>query len=371
MDGASFRSRLRAGILEVSALRLFDYTGAGKTLARLDCNEMALPVSTEERARWAEVVASLELNRYPDVSGRPLREALARRWGVEPDQILLGNGSVEVLALLMTALGSDGADPAKVLYPEPSFPQYEVMARTHGLVPVAVPLSPDFQLDEGRCAEAISRERPVLAVFASPNNPTGNRFDEDALVRLANLMGGAFVADEAYADFTGHTLLPRLRTTPSLFVLRSLSKVGLAGLRLGALVGAREAIADLDRVRLPWNVNAVSLALGCAALARPEPVQARIRQCIELRRELDAGLRRIAGLTVYPSEANFILVRTARRASDVARHLLCRGVLIKDVSKPGLLADCLRISVGTAEENERCLQALHTAFQEDGGAESH
>lgn len=365
---SSFRSRLRRGIRDVSALRLFDYERAAPGLARLDCNEMALPMSPEERARFADVVASLDLHRYPDVSGRPLREALARRWGVEPDQILLGNGSVELLGLLMTAFGGDGtAGTPKVLYPEPSFPQYEVIARTHGLVPLAVPLSPDFQLDEARCTEAIRRERPVLAVFASPNNPTGNRFDEEALLRLANLMDGAFIADEAYADFTEHTLLRRLPRAPSLFVLRSLSKIGLAGLRLGALVGAREAIADLDRVRLPWNVNAVSMALGCAALARPELLQARIRQCIELRRGLEAGLRRIPGLTVYPSEANFILVRTARRASEVARQLLSRGVLIKDVSAPGLLADCLRITVGTAEENERCLAALRTAlYGEDG-----
>jgi histidinol-phosphate aminotransferase len=350
---------LRTGIDQLRALRLFDYDAAGPGLARLDCNELALGPTADELEMFARALRGLALNRYPEVSGRSLREALAKRWQVEPEQILLGNGSVETLAILMTALGAGPrGEPPKVLYPEPSFYYYEALARAHGLVPVSVPLDDSFQLDEARLAEAFERERPQLAVFASPNNPTGNRFDAAVLERLAHGTDSAFVVDEAYADFDGRTLLSRVGAWPGLFVMRSLSKVGLAGLRLGALIAAPEAIAELDKVRLPWNVSAVALALGCVALERPDLLAARVRTVVELRRALAAALREIPGLVVYPSDANFLLVRVPRDAGETFQRLLEARVLVKNVSRPGLLERCLRISVGTASENERCVRAL-------------
>jgi histidinol-phosphate aminotransferase len=297
----SVLGRLRPGIRQVAALRLFDYGSAGPALARLDCNELCLPPSEAELARYREAIASVPLHRYPDVSGAPLREALARRWGTAPDEILLGNGSVELIALLMVALG--GTSDAAVLFPDPSFPQYEIIAHTHGLRPVSVPLRADFQLDEERCLAALARERPVLSLFASPNNPSGNRFDASALLRLAASTDGAFVVDEAYADFGGATLIARRADAPSLLILRSLSKIGLAGLRLGALIGPPELISALDRVRLPWNVNAISLAIACALLADPTALDARLATVVLWRRELEAELGAITGVHVYPSDA--------------------------------------------------------------------
>jgi histidinol-phosphate aminotransferase len=358
----SWQKHLREGISAVAPLALFDYRSAGPGLARLDCNELALPPEPAELAELVAELAKVSLHRYPEVGGLSLRRALARRWQVEPDEILLGNGSVETISMLMTAfVGRPAGAPAKVLYPEPSFPYYEVIARTHGVVPLAVPLEPTFALDPSAFEDAIDRERPALALFASPNNPTGNRFDPAVLERLARRMDAVFVVDEAYADFAGTTMLPRVRVTPGLFVMRSLSKIGLAGLRLGALIGPRDAIAELDKVRLPWNINAVSLALGVAALASPERLEARVRSLVGLRRELEAALRRIPGLVVYPSEANFILVRVPGEAGEVFRRLLEKGVLVKNVSRPGLLERCLRITVGTSQENERCARALEEA----------
>jgi histidinol-phosphate aminotransferase len=350
---------LRPGIAQVSALRLFDYA-SGPILARLDCNELCLPPSEAELARYREALASVPLHRYPDVSGAPLREALARRWGVSPSQILLGNGSIELVALLLVALGGP-AEPT-VLFPDPSFPQYEVMAHTHGWRPVAVPLLRDFQLDEERCAAALDREHPPLSLFASPNNPTGNRFDEAALLRLAARSGGAFVVDEAYADFGGSSLISRRDEAPSLLILRSLSKIGLAGLRLGALIGPPELITRLDRVRLPWNVNAASLAIAGAALADPAALEARLAAVVRWRRELAAGLAAVPGVRVYPSDANFVLIRTPDPADQVEQQLLAQGVVIRNVSRAGLLDRCLRISVGTPEENQRCIAALRAAL---------
>jgi len=353
---------LRPGIAQVSALRLIDYASAGPGLARLDCNELCLPPSEAELAHYREALASVPLHRYPDVSGAPLREALARRWGVTPGEILLGNGSIELIALLLVALG--GAPEPAVLFPDPSFPQYGVMAHTHGWRPLAVPLRSDFQLDEERCVAALARERPRLSLFASPNNPTANRFDEAALLRLAALSDGAFVVDEAYADFSGATLIARRDEAPSLLILRSLSKIGLAGLRLGALIGPPELIAALDRVRLPWNVNAVSLAMACAALADPAALAGRIATVVRWRRELEAGLTSIPGVRVYPSDANFLLVRTPNPAGPVQHQMLAHGVIVKNVSRLPLLDDCLRISVGTPEENQRCVAALRAALGE-------
>jgi histidinol-phosphate aminotransferase len=248
-----------------------------------------------------------------------------------------------------------------VLIPTPTFGEYEAIALAHGAVPLPVPLDARFQLDEPRLAEAVRRERPALAFFASPNNPTGNRFDAAAMERLARAMEGVCVVDEAYGDFGGATQLARVGEVPGLFVMRTLSKVGYAALRLGALVGPAEAIAELDKVRLPYNVNTVSLALACAALARPEKLEARIRRVAERRRELEAELRRLPALTVFPSDSNFVLVRVAG-AKAVFEALLARGVLVRNLSRPGPLQDCLRITAGTSEENDACLRALRAVL---------
>jgi len=343
----------RPGLSQVSALRLPDYRRAG--LARLDCNELCLPPSDDELATYREAMTRVPLHRYPDVSGEPLRRALARRWNVEPTEILLGNGSVELIALLMLALGGERR---AVVYPDPSFPQYEVIARTHGLEPIAVPLAPDFALDEARYADALDDQRPVLSLIASPNNPTANRFDPDALSRLAARAPGAIVIDEAYADFSGQSLLSRRGGAPALLILRTLSKIGLAGLRIGALVGPPDTIAWLDRARLPWNINALSMAVACAALEHPERIEARVAEVVRLRTALMADLVALGELCVYPSDANFVLVRSGRPARELEVGLLERGVVIKNVSRPGALEGCLRITVGTAEENGRLVEGI-------------
>jgi histidinol-phosphate aminotransferase len=355
----TWRDHVRDSVWGMSAYRPFDYAAAPPGIIRLDANESAYPLGPEELAAFQAEIEKLPFHRYPEVSGRPLREALAARWNVEPGQILLGNGSDEIIALLMTAFGGgrSGA-PASVLYPTPTFGEYESIALTHGARPLPVPLDERFHLDEGRLSDAVGRERPPLAFFASPNNPTGNCFDAGVLERLARQLDAVLVVDEAYADFGGASMMSRVGEIPGLFVMRSLSKVGMAGMRLGALVAPAEAASQLDKVRLPYNVNAVSIALACAALRRPGHLDERIRRVTERRRELEEGLRRIEGLTVYPSDANFVLIRTPGDAKQVFDRLLERGVLVRYLSRPGPLERCLRITAGTPEENESCLRAL-------------
>jgi histidinol-phosphate aminotransferase len=360
----SWRDHLREAIGSLSAYRTFDYASAPGDLVRLDANEAAYPLDPEDVAAFLDRVGGLAFHRYPEVTGRPLREALAARWKVSPDEVLLGNGSDEIISILVTAFGAGrGGAPARVLFPTPTFGEFEQIALAHGARPLPVPLDDRFQLDEARVSAAVRGERPALAFFASPNNPTGNRFDAAALERLAREMDAVFVVDEAYGDFGGATLLRLVGEVPGLLVMRSLSKIGFAGMRLGALVGPRDVIAELDKVRLPFNVNAISIALACAALSRPDRLEARIRRVADRRRELEEGLRRIPGLTVFPSDANFVLVRTSGDARAVYLRLLERRVLVRNLSRPGPLERCLRITAGTPEENEACLAALRAALE--------
>ncbi len=360
----SWKEHLREPVWGMSVYRPFDYSSAPTGIVRLDANESAYPLDREEIEAFREEIAKLPFHRYPEVSGRPLREALAARWPVEPGQILLGTGSDEIIAILMTSFGGgrNGA-PASVLFPAPTFGEYESIAAAHGARPLPVPLDGRFQLDELRLSETIRRERPALAFFATPNNPTGNSFDAGVLERLARQMDAVLVADEAYADFEGKSMIPLVGKVPGLFVMRSLSKVGMAAMRLGALVAPPEAAAELDKVRLPYNVNAVSAALACAVLRRAEHLDARIRRVAERRRELEAGLRAIPGLTVFPTDANFVLIRTPGDARAVFDRLLEHGVLVRYLSRPGPLERCLRITAGTYEENETCLRALRAILE--------
>jgi histidinol-phosphate aminotransferase len=278
---------------------------------------------------------------------------------VEPSQIVLGNGSVETVGMLMTTFGAPRAGrPAAFLHPEPTWGQFDIMAGAYGLQPVPVPLGPDFQLDEERVAAAIERERPALAFYPTPNSPAGNCFPHAALERLARQMKAVFVVDEAYADFAGETMVPRIGSTPGLFVMRSLSKTGFAGLRIGALIGEPDAIAEIDKVRSPFNVNSVSLAFAHALLADPQRLADRVAEILRLRRGLDAELRAIDGVEVFPSRANFVLIRTPYPAHLVFDRLLARGVLVRIFDRSPRLARCLRITAGTLYENALCLHAL-------------
>ena len=356
----SWKDHLRDTIPALGVYRPFDYSTAPAGLVRLDANESPFPLLPDERASILRSLGALDVHRYPEVSGRPLREALARRWNVAPEQVLLGNGSDEILSILHTAFGGgrNGAR-ARVLFPVPTFGEFEAIALAHGAEPVPVPLDRNFQLDEPALLEAARAHRPALAFFASPNNPTGNRFDSRVVERFARASDGVTVSDEAYADFTGGTMLPLVGQVPGLVVMRTLSKIGFAGLRVGALVGPADLIGELDKVRLPYNLNQVSQAIALWALAEPGWLETRLAHIASSLRDLDRGLRKIPGLEVFPSDANFVLVRTRTMdAKALWEALLAKGVLVRNLSKPGALENCLRITAGTPEENERCLEAL-------------
>lgn len=350
---------------DVAALRAYRVEmPPGGIRAKLDANESPFALGDSMRdelaAEMAKALADVELHRYPDPEARELRRLLAQDLGVAAEQVLASNGSDEAIQLLAIAVGAPGV---AVAAPIPTFVMYELTARALGLNFVGVPLSDQFDLDVGRFCEVLRAERPRLVFLAWPNNPTGRLYDRAAVEEIVRVgcRGGAnalVVVDEAYFHYAGQTFFPRLGQYPNLVILRTLSKVGLAGIRLGILVADAAVVEEINKVRLPYNVNALSQAAARVILRHPEVVSGHAAAIVRERDRVLAGLREIPGVTAYPSRANFFLMRTARSGDDVFRGLLERGILVRNFSRAPSLANCLRVTVGTPEENDAFLAAL-------------
>ncbi len=332
-------------------------------LLKLDAMENPYPWPGELLEVWLERLREVELNRYPDAGTAVLKARLRTAMAI-PDalDILPGNGSDELIQLLALALACPGATGARrcMLVPEPSFVMYRMTAVFAGLDYVGVPLAADFSLDLSAMLAAIERHRPVLVYLAYPNNPTGNLFDPVAIRRVIEATPGLVVVDEAYSAFADASLLDWVGHYDQLLLLRTLSKVGLAGLRLGYLVGAPHWLAEFDKLRLPYNINTLTQLSVVFTLEHQTLLAARAAAIKQARAELAAALAGLPGLTVYPSAANFLLVRApGGRATAIFEGLLARGVLIKNLAPTGgLLRDCLRVTVGSPEDNHHLLAAL-------------
>lgn len=328
-------------------------------MIKLDAMENPYSWSDGLRAAWLETLREVTLNRYPDPTAGELCQRLRASMEIpEGMGLLLGNGSDELIQMLAMTLARPGA---KVLTVEPGFVMYRLIATFAGMDYVGVPLrAGDFTLDMPALLEAIERERPAILYLAYPNNPTGNRFDSDDLVRLIEAMPGLVVIDEAYAPFTDYSFLGLLGDWPNLLVMRTVSKMGLAGLRLGYLAGPPAWIEQIDKTRLPYNINVLTQASARFALEHKAVLDAQTQAIRAERVQLFEALRELPALHPYPSEANFILVRVpAGRAPALFEGLKARNILIKslDGSHP-LLADCLRLTVGAPEENAALIEAL-------------
>jgi histidinol-phosphate aminotransferase len=350
------RTVIREEIQALSAYHVADSTG----LVKLDAMENPYLLPDDMRAKVAELASQAALNRYPDPGARTLRERLKQTLGAPAGiDVLLGNGSDELIQLLALATHRPGA---VLLSVEPSFVLYRMAAAFTGMTYVGVELDDRFDLDARALDAAIDERQPALVFLAYPNNPTGNLFDVDLVRRVIERAPGLVVVDEAYHAFAGRSFLPELARHPNLLVMRTLSKIGLAGLRLGMLFGRPEWLAELDKVRLPYNINVLTQRVAEYALTRADVLEAQAAAIRQERARLAARLAACPGVAVYPSEGNFLLFRT-RQAAAVFAGLKARGVLIKrlDGSHPRL-ADCLRVTVGTPEENARFLAALEASL---------
>ncbi len=325
-------------------------------MVKLDAMENPYRLPQELRGAIAARVISAALNRYPDSGARELKARLRATMRIPPDmELVLGNGSDELIQVLALAV----AKPATVMLGlEPSFVMFRMIASFVGMRYVGVPLTTDFTIDAAKTIAAIEQHRPALIFIAYPNNPSGNLFDADVMERIINAAPGIVVVDEAYHAFAGRSFLPRLAEFPNLLVMRTISKLGLAGLRLGLLAGPGAWLRHVDKVRLPYNVNVLTQLVAAEVLQHEDVLAAQAAAIRNERTRLLTELRRIPGVEAYASDANFILFRVAT-ADQVFSGLKQRGVLIKNLNGTHpLLADCLRVTVGTPDENSQFLSAL-------------
>jgi len=323
-----------------------------KVPIKLDAMENPFPMPAAVRREIAKIAGSTPINLYPDPSGKELKKAISRFWNMKPEQMILGNGSDELIQAIILAFGGP------VLIPVPTFAMYDITSRALGQVVVTAPLDDNFGLDADEMLRMAQTSKAKVIFLACPNNPTGNRFSEKAIKKILDTANAAVVLDEAYFSFSGKTFLPQLAKYPNMIILRTLSKIGFAGLRIGVLVASKQVVDELNKIRLPYNINSMSQSVATAALKHRKVLEAQISLLISERKRLYNNLARLEGIVAYPSETNFILFRTAVDASHVHRKLKQAGILIKNLSKAGPLKNCLRVTIGTPEENKEFLQKL-------------
>ena len=345
---------------EIRALKAYHVPDASG-LIKLDAMENPYVWPEGLKQEWLKLLRDVPINRYPDPSAQALRAQLKISLAVpEGMEVLLGNGSDELIQLIL--MGVSRPD-AVVLAPEPTFVMYKMIASFVGMKFVGVPLASDFSLDLAAMRAAIRQHQPAVIFLAYPNNPTGNLFDATAIETMLRESSGLVVVDEAYHAFAQQSFMHRLGQYDNLLVMRTLSKQGLAGLRLGILAGDPAWLAEFDKLRLPYNINSLTQASAGFALKHKEVLDEQAARLRAERERLWQDLTALPAVQVWPSAANFILFRTAQPADTVFSALRQQGVLIKNLSgNGGVLANCLRVTVGTPEENKAFLAALQQAL---------
>ncbi|MDH5611084.1 MAG: histidinol-phosphate transaminase [Gammaproteobacteria bacterium] len=348
---------IRPEIRALNAYHVADASG----LTKLDAMEN--PYTLEElTGHWPEVLAAAEINRYPDPSALVLREKLSRVMGVpEGTATVLGNGSDELIQML--AMVVSGEDRCIMSF-DPGFVMYKMIAEFVGMQYVGVPLDEHFELDMAATRAAIKKHQPAIIFIAYPNNPTANLFAEADIEEILSIAPGLVVVDEAYHPFAQSSFMPKLIEYEQLLVMRTVSKMGLAGLRLGMLAGSPALIQEVDKVRLPYNINVLTQQAACAAL---EHVAVLDGQAASIRNEREVMLKALSAIDTveaFPSRANFILFRLlGHDAGAVFNQIREQGVLIKNMNvQTGALKNCLRVTIGKPEENAAFLSALTKAL---------
>ena len=348
------RPEIRA--LSAYAVAKLDANDNANAWVKLDAMENPYPLPDAVKARLSDALASVTINRYPDAGGEGAKRALRCALEIPEDAgLLLGNGSDELIQIIVSAVAKPGA---VVLAPDPSFVMYRMDALYASTRFVGVPLNPDFSLDRDAMLAAIERESPAVIFLAYPNNPTGNLFADADIEAIIEASPGLVVVDEAYYAFADASFLARVPELPNLLVLRTLSKVGMAGIRLGYAVAAPAWIAELNKVRQPYNVNALTQAAVGALLFDTGWIAEQAEAIRAERARLECALARLPEVRVYPTQTNFVLVRV-NDANRIFDGLKARRILIKNLHGwHPLLTNCLRMTVGTPAENDLLLSVL-------------
>jgi histidinol-phosphate aminotransferase len=351
--------RIRADVQSMHAYAVQDATG----LLKLDAMENPHGLPPALQAALGARLGALALNRYPGARGDDLKRALADYARMPAGfSLMLGNGSDELISLVTMACDLPGAT---ILAPVPGFVMYAISAQLQGVKFVGVPLTADFELDGPAMLAAIAAEKPAIVYLAYPNNPTANLWDDatiEQIVQAQGAQGGLVVIDEAYQPFAARSYIDRVARHGHVLLMRTLSKFGLAGIRLGYLMGPQALIGEIDKVRPPYNISVLNCECALFALEHADVFAAQAADLRTQRAHLVAGLAKLPGLKQWPSEANMVLVRVPD-ATKTFEGMKARGVLVKNVSKMHpLLANCLRLTVGTADDNARMLAALESSL---------
>ena len=350
---------IRQDIQSMHAYAIQDSGG----MIKLDAMENPYTLSPQLQAELGARLGAVAINRYPGSRIDDLKKALSDYIDLPAGAgLMIGNGSDELISLLAMACDVPGAS---ILAPLPGFVMYAMGAQLQGLAFHGVPLTVDFELDESAMLDAMRQHHPAITYIAYPNNPTANLWNPGVIRRLiqeAATFGGLVVMDEAYQPFSSHSWIDEIRAHPEanahVLLMRTLSKFGLAGVRLGYMVGAAALVHEVDKLRPPYNVSVLNAECALFALEHADVFAQQAAQIREERAVLIEALAKMPGVTVFPSEANMVLTRVpdAQRSFDA---LKAHGVLVKNVSKMHpLLGECLRLTVGTPTENAQLIQAL-------------
>lgn len=349
---------IRPEVRELSAYHVPDSSG----FVKLDAMENPYTLPGDLQQALAERLAQVNLNRYPVPSYSALKNAIRQEFGIPQHYgVVLGNGSDELISMVSLACARPGA---KVLAPVPGFVMYAMSARLAGMEFIGVPLRADFTLDKAAMLAAIAEHRPAITYLAYPNNPTGSLFEVADMEAILQAVGdtGIVIVDEAYQPFAQASFMPRLAEFDNLLVMRTVSKLGLAGIRLGYMSASDALLNEFEKVRPPYNINVLTEAAAEFMLQHAAVLDAQTAQLRQQRGVLAASMSRLPGVEVFPSAANFLLIRVPQ-AEQVFANLLKQKILVKNVGKMhALLENCLRITVSTPDENALFLDALKASL---------
>ena len=342
---------------DIRALSAYHVPDPGNMI-KLDAMENPYLWPESMKQKWLSQLADVSVNRYPDPSATQLTRRLEQVMGMPGGMVsILGNGSDELIQIICMAMAKPDS---VVMAPEPTFVMYQMIAQFTNMAYQGIPLDDNFQLDMDAMRQAIETHQPAVIFLAYPNNPTGNLFSEQDVREIIDMAPGLVVVDEAYHAFAGHSFMPMLNEYKNLVVMRTVSKMGLAGLRLGILCGRAEWINEFDKVRLPYNINVLTQFSAEFALEHHEVLKQQTDQIVQDRGVVKDALEQIGGIKQYPSAANFILFKVDnKKSADIFEQLKLKKILIKRMADTsGPLENCLRVTIGTADENQAFLTAL-------------
>jgi histidinol-phosphate aminotransferase len=346
---------IRAEIAALSAYHVQHSVG----FVKLDAMENPYDFPAHLQDALLARLSEASLNRYPSADAPELKAAIRHAMKIPAElDILLGNGSDEIIQIIAMALAKPGATLLSV---EPAFVMFKMIATFCGLKYVGVPLKPDFEIDVEAMLAVIARDSPAVTFIAYPNNPTGNLFDRDSIKKIISACeknNGLVVIDEAYFAFSSESFLHDIVHYPNAVLMRTVSKLGLAGARLGMLIGRRDWLQEFDKLRLPYNINVLTQAAATFAIEHYDALLDQAKLITDERARLATALRAIPGISVFPSQANFLLIRVAD-ANRVFSTFVSRKILVKNPSQSHpLLTNTLRLTIGTPAENDAMISAL-------------